>query len=274
MKNNSLQYNIIWLNGMPRSGTSWLSQIYDSHPDVNFKLSPLFSYQFKNVVNESSTIAEWNSFLDDVYQSDDLFINQVERRKRGEYPEFEEKFETPQNLVIKDTRYHNLTYRILELFPDIKIIHIVRNPCGAINSWLKAPREFPANADIFENWKTGAIRKTAPEEFWGFDDWKKITAMYIELENRFPNTVFVVKYEDLVNNPVDVTKKMFEFSGLIIHKQTISFLELSHKINLNSEYAVFKDKSVKNNWKKELPDEIQGTIFHELRGTNLERFLD
>mgnify|MGYP000598251825 FL=1 len=68
--------NVIWLNGMPRSGTSWLSQIFDSHPNVSFKLSPLFSYEFKNRVNERSTLKEWMQFFEEVSASDDEFVNQ------------------------------------------------------------------------------------------------------------------------------------------------------------------------------------------------------
>ena len=51
---------------MPRSGTSWLSQIFDSHPDTKFKLSPLFSYAFKNAVNIESSKKEWLKFLDGI----------------------------------------------------------------------------------------------------------------------------------------------------------------------------------------------------------------
>ena len=36
------------LFGCPRSGTSWLGQIFNSAPDVAYRYQPLFSYEFKD----------------------------------------------------------------------------------------------------------------------------------------------------------------------------------------------------------------------------------
>jgi hypothetical protein len=34
--------------GCPRSGTSWLGQIFNSAPAVQYRYQPLFSYEFKD----------------------------------------------------------------------------------------------------------------------------------------------------------------------------------------------------------------------------------
>jgi hypothetical protein len=172
---------IIYLTGMPRSGTSWLSQIFDSSPDVRFRLSPLFSYEFKNYLTTDSPKSDWEYVLDNAYQSDNEFMNQSERRKAGHYPTFRQKAQSPEFLVIKDTRFHNLTERFLELFNEVKIIALVRNPCGAIHSWLKSAGEFPPHANPYEEWRHGYCRKNGYGEFCCFEDLKQVTAMHMRL---------------------------------------------------------------------------------------------
>ena len=163
MMNN--KFKVIWLNGMPRSGTSWLGQIFDSHPDTKYRLAPLFSFAFKNYVDENSSREDWIDFFRKVYSMDgDSFLEQTDRRKKNQYPVFNNKNTNPGILVLKHTRYHNLTNHLLDIFPEIKIIHIVRNPCAVINSWLSVSREFPKDADPLKEWQTGNCRKTGPED--------------------------------------------------------------------------------------------------------------
>ncbi len=269
-----MKLKIIWLNGMPRSGTSWLSQIFDSHPDVRFKLSPLFSYAFKNALDSNSTKKEWKNFFKEVYFLNNDFLNQTNRRKTGEYPIFKLKNSTPNYLAIKETRYHNLTKRMLDLLRGIKFIHIIRNPCGAINSWLKAPREFPKDADPSKEWKTGVCRKTGKEEFWGFNDWKLLTSMYLDLQKKFPNKVLVICYEDLVDEPFKITRKIFDFVNLNLHQQTMNFLISSNSKHHAGEYAVFKNKDVKYKWKRQLSPKIIKEIYSDLKRTPLEKYLN
>lgn len=263
---------LIWINGMPRSGTSWLSQIFDSHPNVNFKLSPLFSYEFKNYVNENSTKNEWVAFFQKVFDSKDEFINQTYRRVSGEYPIF--KKNSLEHLVIKDTRYHHLTDNLLLFFPNIKFVHIIRNPCGAINSWLKAPNEFPKNVNYLDEWRTGKSRKNAKEEFWGFNDWLLLTKKYIKLENDYPNQVKIIFYEALVNEPILKTKELFDFVNLDLTSQTLTFLDDSQKNHNNSEYAVYKNTNVVDQWKKELDSFIITEIKNELEKHKLDIYFN
>jgi Sulfotransferase family len=258
---------------MPRSGTSWLSQIIDSSPEVRFRLSPLFSYEFKNQLNEASSRDEWLHVFQGAYNSDNEFMDQTYRRKAGEYPVFEEKDKEPEYLAIKDTRFHNLTERMLILFDNLKMIAIVRNPCGAIHSWLTSHGEFPSEASPLKEWRTGACRKKGYGEFWGFDDWKLVTKMHLRLAGKLPEKFLIQRYEKLVDDPLGETKGMFDFLGLEYKKQTDLFLRQCHSTHVANEYAVFKNPCVKDRWHKELRPEIRETIIEELKGTELEVFI-
>jgi hypothetical protein len=264
---------VLLLTGMPRSGTSWLSQIFDSHPKVRFRLSPLFSYEFKNRLTESSPREDWETVLNGAYQSSNDFMSQTVRRSLGQYPVFPVKDDHPQHLAIKDTRFHNLTDRALEVIPSLRLVAIVRHPCGAIHSWLTSKGEFPATADPLKEWRTGQCRKTGYGEFWGFDDWKSVTSMHLDLEQRYPRRVLIQSYESLVNDPFNQVARLMDFSGLEFHSQTKEFIQASHTMHDPNEYAVFKHRSVALRWQTELNPSIQGSILRELRGTPFERFL-
>ena len=264
---------VLLIVGMPRSGTSWLSQIFDSSPDVRFKLSPIFSYEFKNSVTESSTAEEWHRLFDGAYTSDSEFMNQTERRRIGQYPTFLSKYTAPKFLVVKDTRFHNLLEPLLRAVERVKIIAIVRHPCGAIHSWLTAPNEFPANADPMMQWRLGACRKSGFGEFWGFDDWLAVTRLHVRLANQFADRVKIVRYEELVTDRAVQAKGLFEFVGLEYGAQTEQFLEDSQRKHDANEYAVFKHPTVADRWRIELDVRIQQEILEAVQGTDLARFL-
>ena len=57
---------IISINGVPRSGTSWLGQIINSSPDVAFRFQPLFSYTHKGALREDSSVMEIMKFYGDI----------------------------------------------------------------------------------------------------------------------------------------------------------------------------------------------------------------
>lgn len=262
------------LVGMPRSGTSWLSQIVDSSPNVRFRLSPFFSYAFKNAVNEHSSKAEYERVFEGAYRSDNEFMDQTERRRMGQYPVFPIKEKEPEWLVMKMERFHHLHSPMLQMFDNMKMVAIIRHPCGAIHSWISHPKEFPGDADPMKEWRTGACRKKGPEEFWGFEDWKKTTRLYLHLERSVPERFLIVRYEDLVTSAVSETKRLFGFLGIELTAQTEKFVEDSQTRHDDNPYAVFKNPTVKDKWKAELHPLIQEEILRETAGTELQRFVD
>lgn len=262
---------IVALIGMPRSGTSWLGQLFDSSPDVAYRLEPIFSYAFKNVVDEHSTKEEYNNFFDGIYHSQDDFLLQTDKRVAGTYPVFR-KDDSQSVLVFKTTRFHNLLGTMLTYFDNLKMVSIVRHPCGAICSWLNTPREFPSTADPRTEWRSGACRKTAKEEFWGFDDWKIVTLKHLELQKKYPDRFTIIRYEDLVSDTSKVLTALYSFVGLRMTDQTYKFIQACHLRHDDDSYSVYKHKMVVNDWKNRLDPVIASTILGELKGTTLEQF--
>ena len=264
---------VIAIFGMPRSGTSFLGQIFDSSPQVAYRLEPIFSYKLKNMVNDKSTKEDFLAFFEKAFDShDDDFMNQTEKRKKGHYPVFQKTKEDV--LVFKTTRFHNLLPNLMELFDEdfLQVISLVRHPAGAISSWVTHPNEFPSNFDYKEEWRSGSCRKSSVEEFWGFEDWKDVTSQHLNLENKYRN-FHIFQYEDIVNNITDETKKIFDFSKIPYTRQTEDFLIKSQDKHIDDPYAVYKDKSVTLKWKKNLDKYIQKQIIDETKQSQLKRFL-
>ena len=265
---------IIGIFGMPRSGTSFVGQIFDSHPKVAFRMEPIFSYALKNSVNENSTKAEFETFFQRAFvASDDVFMNQLENRNRGIYPTFK-KDPNGAYLVFKTTRFHEILPTLLRHFsPEyLKIVSVVRHPCGAINSWLMHPNEFPQDADRMQEWRSGACRKTAKEEYWGFDDWLKLMQLHQEYEQKNLNFK-IFQYENIVKNIKKETERLFKFSGLDFNKQTLAFIKSCQYRNDADPYSVFKTKDAAVKWKYQLDQDIQKEIILDTIKNDLSSFL-
>lgn len=270
---NKPPQNIVWLSGMPRSGTTWLSQIFASAPEARVKLCPLFSYEFKNSLDENSSSQDWDRLFREVFHTQSEYLDQEYLRKKGLVPQFEKRATEPSHMVIKSTRFHNLVPRILELHDSIQFIHLVRDPRASIYSWLSSPYEFPEGADPMVEWRSGACRTTGPGEFWGFDAWKQVNDQAIDLATQYPDRFLIVKYEDLTANPISETHNMFAFCDLPWEHQTEAFLVASQSRHENNRRSVFKDPSRARSWQGRLAPEIADTCLNEIAGTRLEQFL-
>ncbi len=263
---------IILICGMPRSGTSWLGQIFDSSPDVAFRMEPLFSYQFKNTINEQSSKEKITEFFSNVYLTNDDFIHQRENRIKGSYCSFKKKL-TPDFLVVKTTRHHNLLEKYLNSIDCIEIISIIRHPCAVINSWINTDREFKSKGCAIEkDWKNGKCRKNGYGEFWGFDDWLSVTQQHVALSEKFPNFI-VVEYSNLIQDPEDRINKLFKQLSIPYTKQTVDFLKDCHSNHHNDPYSVFKNKGVENSWKTTLSSEIVEKIVRKTKNFGIEQFI-
>jgi hypothetical protein len=264
--------HVTWISGMPRSGTTWLSQIFASSPDVRLKFCPLFSYEFKNKLDQTSNKADWVKLFNDVYQTESEYLDQDYLRNKGLVPSFINKKHAPEHLVIKSTRFHQLLPNILRLHSDIKFVHIVRHPCASLYSWLSNPYEFPSSADPLLEWKTGNCRKNGFGEFWGFSDWKWTTKLALELEKLYQGRFKVIRYEDLMQSPTLLTQELFNFCGLKYEQSTEDFLMLSHSKHDENKRSVFKSPEHISQWREHLDPKIVNEIFGDIEGTELEQF--
>ncbi|MFZ4451740.1 sulfotransferase family protein [Salibacterium aidingense] len=266
--------NVVSIHGAPRSGTSWLGQLFDSSPKTQYKFQPLFSYTFKDYLNLYSNEQAINDFFESVYSTKDNFLDQQDKKEMGYYPIFENKSTQPNSLVIKMVRYHYLIKHLLSHAPHLKVIGIVRHPCGAMNSWRKAPREFLPEWDFNKEWYFGIKKNNfRPEEYYGFLKWKEVAAMFLELKKSFPEQFKLIRYEDLVNQTESVVRDVFKFTNIKVEQQTIDFIDESKIVHQDDVYSVFKGNKNLDEWKEELDPHIIHQIESELTNNELYQFM-
>lgn len=259
--------------GAARSGTSWIGQILDSSPDVAYRFQPFFAYAFQGRVTCDSPPGEWASFLRELYFTRDPFVLQYLRRESGEYPTFA-KHSRPRFLALKTCRYQYLLRSMLKYFGNQRLIGVVRHPAAVINSWLRTPSEFPVGMDVGSEWRFGACKNQGREsEFFGYYKWKEIAHLYLDLRDQYPERVHLVHYESLVENSLERVEQLFGFLRLPFTESTSEFLRRCHTTHHASPYSVFKDRSVCDRWRTELPRAIAAEIEEDLVGTRLEVFL-
>ena len=233
----------------------------------------MFDYQFKGAITEDASREEWQRVLEGAYSSDSEFMSQRHRRAAGDYPTFAEKDEAPELLVCKFDRFQNLMESLLVRFADARMVGLVRHPCGAIHSWLNAPKEFPPDADPLVHWRSGACKKAEFGDHFGFDDWLWTTRLFLRLERERPDQFRLMRYEDFVEDAAARTEELFAWLGLELGPQTREFVAASQSRSSSGVYSVFKSRTVKDRWRQELQPEIRDAILAELTGTELERFL-
>ena len=86
----------------------------------------------------------------------------------------------------------------------------------------------------------------------------------------------VVRYEDLCDRPIEVSRDLLAFAHLDWADQTHAFVSSSTAREDGSYYGVFKDpREAANKWRKTLPQEAIETILHVAGQTDSGRlFVD
>lgn len=270
---NSFQH-IISIHGTPRSGTTWLGQIIDSSPQVRYKFQPLFSKAFKERISIRTPIEQTLRTLEEIYNREDKFLDRTKEKLAGIHKEFDQKERFPPFLAIKHNRYHYLIPYFLEFLSNIKIIGIIRHPCGTLNSWRKAPHEFLPEHDFMKNWRFAEDRTAfRPEEYFGFHKWKELTKLFLVMKAQYPENVFLLRYEDLTRNPFQKTEELYQFCQLPMNEQTQAFLTESTTNRNEDVYSVYKAGKKVDDWKDELDQSIIDSVYKELANTEFEPYL-
>lgn len=270
-KNKNIQSIGLW--GVPRSGTSWLGQIFNSAPNTIYRFQPLFSLLFKNGLSQNSTKENIEVFLNKIIETDDQFIKYgMLNNKEKLMINFKKNQAT--HLVMKHVRYINIIENLLDKCNDIKIIGIIRNPLSVLASWFNAEKEFKERWNILDEWKIGNKKNlNRDEEFYGYNKWKQAARLFEEYNNN-NNNFYLVKYNNLLLNTNEEVKNIFKFSKIKYTHQTEEFIKRSKKINHDHDYSIFKIKNNDNNWEKVLPFEITDFVMKDLENTILKKYLN
>ena len=288
-------FNIISIQSSPRSGSTWLQAIMESHPNIITRYQPLFSHAFKNYINKFSTKDNFNKFINDIYKSDDEFINS------------KSEFHIKNNInisiipacnkinintiVMKNVHHNNLIELFIKLCPEIKIIGLIRNPCAVINSLINNYNEYQREWLDTDEWLTGIHKNIDQYHYWGYLKWKEIVDIFENIKHHYPNNIYLLQYETLVDNPLIELKKLFHFMDISFDNDVLDYIKKSRTIdnindnindnidnNINdindniSDYGLIKSTIVKDKWKIQLPNDIKNYIEQDIKNTKYAKY--
>jgi hypothetical protein len=267
-----MSFTKVAIHGVPRAGTSWLGAIFDSSFNVKYNNQPLFAYEFKSYLNDSSSNRKIDTFFNLLCDTKDDFINQTSQKKNGLIPSFEKKSIT--HIVYKEARYHHIIENLLIQDPDIIVVGIIRNPKSVMHSWFNAPKEFDKeNWDFSTEWLNAHKKnQNRPEEFYGYLKWKEFGLNLLKLKDQFPSRVCIVNYKMLLNNTQLEVKRIFNFCNIEYGSQTENFI-VGKGISANDNpYSVFRKSQTDDKWVKDLSKEIIDYIDQDLKESILMEY--
>ncbi|WP_409029139.1 sulfotransferase domain-containing protein [Gracilimonas sediminicola] len=254
--------------GVPRSGTSWLGQIFNSSEYVAYRYQPIFSYTFPFSIEKDSDKEDINKFHEKLLETDDPFVCQKQNISGNKTPDFHKKEIT--HLVWKEVRYLE-TMETLLSNSDTKIIGIVRHPCGVLKSWMKAPKEFDDNWDIMKEWQFAKKKNTTEHDYYGFEKWIESTVQMLMLQEKFSSRFRLVTYEDLLKDTFGETIRLFEYCKIPFSNQVKGFINDSTSKSSDDPYDVYRSNKRSDEWKEVLPSDIVEGILNDERFINIQK---
>lgn len=238
MNKNPCGDRLIIVGGAPRSGTTLLQNMLDSHPDITggpefLHLPDIVSLQQKL---HASIAKEWIDFFcskEDVnrYTGEliENFLLPLLDRQGGKF--LSEK--TPNNILIFS--------ELLDILPRARFIQVIRDPRAIVSSMLEVgakARKKGENPPYFTKDMDSASSYVNKCFDAGFS-----------AEKKNGRHVLTVRYEDLVVNPEQESKKVCEFLGLLWDQDMSNPAGVKHlgekAITVNSN-EIWYDKNMYN----------------------------
>ena len=184
LKSSAAHRDLIFIVGMPRSGSSLIEQVLSSHKSVFGGGEIPYIQEIANKIISEKKI---DASLMDNYRNDYLsLISELNDSS---------SFFTDKELL----NFYNIGL-ILSLFPKAKIINCTRDPLD--NCWSIYKNYFPIKTQFVNDFK----------------DIAKFYKLYLNTMNfwqkEFPKNIFNLKYETLVENPKNQIEKILYFCDL------------------------------------------------------------
>lgn len=195
--------NFIFVGGAPRSGTTLLQNMLDSHPDIIggpeflhlpdiIGLRKVMQPDFKRGwLDEYCTKDEADTYIKQLIEN---FLLPISKNNNVSF--ISEK--TPANITVFT--------ELAELYPEAYFIQIVRDPRAVAASMLKVGRR-------------GTIKGMRTQPFTrkishAADYLRMCYAKGLEFQSLHQKRILTIRYEDLVTRAEDLTRQICAFLGL------------------------------------------------------------
>lgn len=162
--------SLVLINGLGRSGTSWVHKVFDQHPDVfaSFEPENTFSREYKRSLRRNVDNVDIDEYSNRLFSTKALRAMRkrpiVRKSFRADWlhhlrvaymygfsgldkvlpignlngfpvPDFTDR--SKLDVVVKSVAQQRQLPRIIENRPDIKVIYLIRHPCARAESLIK-----------------------------------------------------------------------------------------------------------------------------------------
>lgn len=258
MKENK---KIVFVCGCPRSATSAFSWALAEHRELMTSAESNFLFYLLRDINGDI----YNSY-DTAKKISDGWFNKhdISKDKYLQYlgggliDMFNEICDTktfieqsPENILIVD--------KLLKVFPEAKIINMIRDGREVVSSMLKSGFNSPWSSNF----------KLACET------WNHYAKKGFDFSQQYPNNVLNVYQKDLVYDTENVVKKVFDFLELDFEENTVIYLKTkrvnsSYGNDANNNFRTAKDTALlkKPQWEKW--SEKEKKLFDKIAGETMQ----
>tara|TARA_B110001452_G_scaffold102756_1_gene85281 strand:+ start:2438 stop:4015 length:1578 start_codon:yes stop_codon:yes gene_type:complete len=198
---------IIFVCGMPRSGTTLVEQILSSHPDVYGAGELLY---LEKIITENFLINK------EINKQKIIDLQNTSSEKIiSEYLKFFEIYNFDENTIIDKTPQNFKWIGFIKIFfPDAKIIICQRNAKDNCVSLFK--NNFPSS---MMNW---AFNQEEIAEY--YNQYFKLISFW---KNKIPNDIYNLNYEKLINDNKGEIDKLLKFCNLDLSEKCYDFTRFS-----------------------------------------------
>jgi len=237
-----LEENIVWMFGSIES-TSILENFFDKNTPVLEPMIGLFLNNFIPAKDITSSVEFHQNRFDYFFHNGYKEIWKLYVRKLILNRIYAQISDFSKKIIIKEPNGIFAADIISEIFPKSKILLILQDPRNFKISESKNEDEINIDAEdmaIINNNQISLLERTAKKSV------KKLETMMKTYKNHAPELRYMLRYEDLLSNPIQELEKICDFLEIKVSQDLIEISKQKHVIKMKkwSEDFTQEEKNI------------------------------
>jgi hypothetical protein len=194
----------IFVVGCPRSGTTMLRQILDSHPAISCGPETRFLWGMRGIEERNwSSLAGFGLTLDEWHDK----VRELFESLHGNYARSQGK----TRWADKSPDYALMLDYVEALYPQCQVVHLVRDPNDVVQSWIRF-------------YGVRSVRRAA-------QSWVRYVRAAHDYARTHPaDRALEIRYEDVVGNPERSLQELFTWLGEPWTPEVLDFDQHAHSL--------------------------------------------